>query len=578
MGKIEYTAIRKAFLTEFENNNTKELKYRANVRELERKIQKQTEKVKKIESEIEEIRPEFEDISNLEALFNIGGQALPTNNPAKEKLDDKNLQLQDTRTTLGSLKEQRNDIAGRTGRLSDNTYNVYLKIKKSDLSATSIKALSAYNDYGKIDRNLALIFAVTYIEDNRINEVDKSYLDDLVKAKNSVSGVSYELVTDKILNYRFEQELRGKVHDESLRRIYNQMSVAVTEKIPYEEYCLKRVGLLRVTEENGMWIAAKLNALFIKMRGKVFNKEQQLMVDEALKFVMLLEANGSYNSFILWKNIPLPEKMLTGNVDTVCSDVDFSFRVWMFRYILEITKLCEKSSEVFWKERYRQLCARFDDIEYRNLICELVRYAISEKCKKKKYWEGIELNDIVNTVRYYDEKNHILSKEFSVLIKAQKENVKEIQRAKTSPVEESLVTKKRTHVSAPHISYRLTASHMVVMMMEAVLVPCIISSGAGIFSVLIGAGTEGFCECVILFFLHTKDERMDRAETIVSSFSGFAINTIIVGGLMMLEILYLMKMGVDSFACAMGVVAAAVVYVIYLLFILFSKKENGGDK
>lgn len=102
MGKIEYTAIRKAFLTEFENNNTKELKYRANVRELERKIQKQTEKVKKIESEIEEIRPEFEDISNLEALFNIGGQALPTNNPAKEKLDDKNLQLQDTRTTLGS--------------------------------------------------------------------------------------------------------------------------------------------------------------------------------------------------------------------------------------------------------------------------------------------------------------------------------------------------------------------------------------------------------------------------------------------------------------------------------------------
>ena len=302
------------------------------------------------------------------------------------------------------------------------------------------------------------------------------------------------------------------------------------------------------------------------------------MVDEALKFVMLLEANGSYNSFILWKNIPLPEKMLTGNVDTVCSDVDFSFRVWMFRYILEITKLCEKSSEVFWKERYRQLCARFDDIEYRNLICELVRYAISEKCKRKKYWEGIALNDIVNTVRYYDEKNHILSKEFSVLIKAQKENVKEIQRAKTAPGEESLVTKKRTHVSAPHISYRLTASHMVVMMMEAVLVPCIISSGAGIFSVLIGAGTEGFCECVILFFLHTKDERMDRAETIVSSFSGFAINTIIVGGLMMLEILYLMKMGVDSFACAMGVVAAAVVYVIYLLFILSSKKENGGDK
>lgn len=574
MGKIEYTAIRKAFLTEFENNNTKELKYRANVRDLERKIQKQTEKVKKIESEIEEIRPEFEDISNLEALFNIGGQALPTKNSAKEKLDDKNLQLQDTRTTLGSLKEQRNDIAGRTGRLSDNTYNVYLKIKKSDLSATSIKALSAYNDYGKIDRNLALIFAVTYIEDNRINEVDKSYLDDLVKAKNSVPRVSYELVTDKILDYRFEQELRGKVHDESLRRIYNQMSVAKTKENSYEEYCLSKIDSIGITEDKGMWIAQKLNALFLQKRKNLFSEEQAKTVDKALEFVLKLEARGSYNSFVLWKNIPLSEKMFTGDSMTKCEDVDSAFRVWMFRYRSEITNVCKRPSNVLLREQYRKCCVEFDETLYCQLIDDLVNYAISEKCKKNKFWEGVELKEIVNTVCNYDEKNPVLAKEFNRLKKEQKEKVKEIQKAKTAPVKSQRVT----HRERPRLPYRITTSHMIIIMIEAVLVPGEINRGGDLPGVLLWGGMVAFWGLVLLFFLHRNDDRLERAESIISSFSGFMINTAIIEVLMMIEEMYLVRMGVNGFVCILGQVAGFVVYVLYLLLVFVIREVKEGNR
>ena len=578
MGKIDYTGIRKAFLAEFEKTNALELQNRDNVRELEKKINRQSSIIEKIENEIEEIRPEYEDISNLQTLFNMGGMALPANNSAKEKLNDKKKQLRDAQMTLNSLKAQRNNLTKGMGKKSNYTYQVYQRIKKTDLSAISIGEISEYNNYDKIDRGLAFIFVVTQIECNRIADVEKSYLDELLKLKSPVQESSYELMTDKILDYRFCQELKAKASDEILERIYHNMSNAKINENSYEEYCLSKIDSIDSTDDMGMWIADKLNRVFLKKGKSLFSEAQAKTIDNAFEFVLRMEARGSYNSFVLWKNINLHEKMLTGDCTTKCEDVDSAFRVWMFRYRSEIAKVCMRPGNAKLRQPYRSYCAEFGENAYCQLINELVSYAVSESCKKKKFWEGVEFREIVNTVCNYDEKNPVFAKELNRLRKEQNEKVKKFDNSNTAPGEKGKDSGKRTSASTPHISYRLTASHMVVMMMEAVLVPCIISSGGGLFSALIGAGTEGFWGCVVLFFLHTKDERMDRAETIVSSFSGFAINTIIVGGLMMLERLYLMKMGVDSFACAMGVVAAAVVYVIYLLFILFSKKVNGGDK
>ncbi|MBQ1171980.1 MAG: hypothetical protein IIX48_05205 [Lachnospiraceae bacterium] len=579
MEKIEYIEIRKAFLADFENNNTLELQYMANVKGLDRKIQKQTGTVQKIESEIEEVHSEFENVSNLETLFNIGGQALPINNTAQEKLNKKSRKLQSEKTNLEALKKQRDVLAKRTGKLSNNTYDVYLKIKKTDLSLTSIRVFSEYNNYDKIDKKLAFIFVVAHIEANEIEKVDKSYLDDLIKANNSASESGYGLMADKILDYRLNQELKIKVDDKLVKRSYNQMSANKTMELSYEEYCLSKIGSLGVTEANGMWIAEKLNSLFLKKGNSQFGEELAKGVKRALEFVIRMESMGSYNSFVLWRNIPLPEGMFTGGWALRCTDVNSSFRVWMRLYRKDITSACERSGNVRWRGMYRQLCVEFKDTFYHQLMDELVLYTISERCKNKEFWEGVEYREIVSTVCNYDEKNPVLSKEFDKLVKERKKREEAAGRVETTSGEERKVTKASTHTSTQHTTYRLTASHMVLIMIEVVFIPFVINnSDADFYSILMTIALEGFWGCVVILLLHRKKERMDRAKTIVSSFSGFAVNTIILGCLLMLEEFYLVKMGVDTFTCAMGVVVAAVVYVIYLLFVFFSRNVNGGDK
>ena len=111
---------------------------------------------------------------------------------------------------------------------------------------------------------------------------------------------------------------------------------------------------------------------FLKKGNSQFGEELAKGVKRALEFVIRMESMGSYNSFVLSRNIPLPEGMFTGGWALRCTDVNSSFRVWMRLYRKDITSACERSGNVRWRGMYRQLCVEFKDTFYHQLMDELV--------------------------------------------------------------------------------------------------------------------------------------------------------------------------------------------------------------
>lgn len=569
MGTIRYTSIRKYFFQQFKDANAIELQNRKLAEEIRDDIRSYNEEISNFDAKFEALRPEQESAENLASIFKLGGQALPVNNPVKEKEDSLTEEKQNIQAKIDRLNHQYQDVLAKTGSMSDETYTTYTELSKSDFTSVRIRELSYFYSYENLDRNLAYIFVITHIENNNWERIETSYLEELTRIKTLGLDSSYEELRDLVQRNLLSIHLNGVVQDNYVRDFYNQFSEKKKQTLSYEVFCMSKIDMLASNTENGEWIAKKVNSFFVQNKKQLLGNAQQFtekqaeLVEKCLDYLMNREKNNEPVGTVLWNSIPLPsaDDFFEGMSKVPCSDVDTSFVAWMHKYRRKLVSAFGDSYSNGWYVKYRELCASNNVGSDQAFYCRLAEYALKEQLKKEKYWNHVQFNSVVYAINHYtEETNPVLAEEFKQLREAKggmNSGNSGSFGSQTPPPNTSPV-----HFS--NISYGLTASHMVIIMFEMVVIACASYLGQSMGVLLIEGIVTSALGLLLLFLLHKNKKRRKRALTIVSSFPGFVINTIILDVLMTLLLQYMTWLGIDANSRFHGGFMGVVIYGIYI--------------